>query len=671
MTVTINQNIVFSFAQTGVQAVSGSLQGLTGVIGKVVSMINPLNAAIGAIGSGAALAGIAQVGSQYEDLRIQMAQTLRMMGRGGTDFGQSLQNADATIQKIYTAAAALPGEAEDYAVAFRMAGANVDRAVGGMGEATFAAARSASNIEQSASRSAAQYQMTFNLVRDMTAIGVSMGRNSAETAMVLSNAVNTQRGMLEMGSDYTRDLVNAMRSIPQYANLTVQSFNAMKLEDRVRVMQQLAGQYKDMIEASSGTWAAVSGSFATMSRQLVRLSTADLFGAMVRGVQKVNEAFVDSEGRLTEFGVLTTKIGSIIGSTIGKAIEWLAESFLALSKTTRGWLASLADSPIIAGLDKIAGAVGALSTNAKMGAAGGAVAAGALGSAALTGPAGMAIAAFAVGMGEFLNNTEAVNSVLTSLKTVIDPLIAIVVSVVGLFGSVAGLLGAVVTGALPGIVEGLSAFYAAMLSVYTIIIDFTSAVIEKLTPGFRSLAVGVGAVVRGLGHVLAPIIRLVGGVLLVLFDIIVKYVAPVFNFLIDIIGQVIEGLGLFLDWIGSLLGQAVDAIMPAGGDESPATSAMRDMLNSLTASLEGTADAADASAESSEAAASAVAARPTPGGRGGGGVHQDFRNSRFEIQQKFEEGFDPDRVAVAFANDLGRVGERRLSSGFEPLFGVR
>lgn len=49
----------------------------------------------------------------------------------------------------------------------------------------------------------------------------------------------------------------------------------------------------------------------------------------------------------------------------------------------------------------------------------------------------------------------------------------------------------------------------------------------------------------------------------------------------------------------------------------------------------------------------------------------DFRNSNFNIKQAFAEGFDPDRIAVAFANDLASLGERALQSGFAPLFAVR
>lgn len=49
----------------------------------------------------------------------------------------------------------------------------------------------------------------------------------------------------------------------------------------------------------------------------------------------------------------------------------------------------------------------------------------------------------------------------------------------------------------------------------------------------------------------------------------------------------------------------------------------------------------------------------------------DFRGSRFDITQNFAEGFDPDRIAVAFSNDLAALGETRTQSGFAPALAAR
>lgn len=54
------------------------------------------------------------------------------------------------------------------------------------------------------------------------------------------------------------------------------------------------------------------------------------------------------------------------------------------------------------------------------------------------------------------------------------------------------------------------------------------------------------------------------------------------------------------------------------------------------------------------------------------GTIQDFRGSHFDITQKFAEGFDPDRIAAAFADDLSMFGERSVeATGTLPLGVVR
>jgi hypothetical protein len=62
----------------------------------------------------------------------------------------------------------------------------------------------------------------------------------------------------------------------------------------------------------------------------------------------------------------------------------------------------------------------------------------------------------------------------------------------------------------------------------------------------------------------------------------------------------------------------------------------------------------------------ALGAREVPSGRPQNNF--DFRGSRFDITQSFAEGFDPDRIAVAFANDIAALGERKVTGQFVPPF---
>lgn len=50
-------------------------------------------------------------------------------------------------------------------------------------------------------------------------------------------------------------------------------------------------------------------------------------------------------------------------------------------------------------------------------------------------------------------------------------------------------------------------------------------------------------------------------------------------------------------------------------------------------------------------------------------INQDFRGSKFSIEQKFAQGFDPGRVLTAVREDTQKMAQRRLSSGLTPLFG--
>jgi hypothetical protein len=53
------------------------------------------------------------------------------------------------------------------------------------------------------------------------------------------------------------------------------------------------------------------------------------------------------------------------------------------------------------------------------------------------------------------------------------------------------------------------------------------------------------------------------------------------------------------------------------------------------------------------------------------GNNQDFRGSKFTINQNFAEGFDPGRIAVAITDDLAATADRRRQSGFAPLYSIR
>ena len=51
-------------------------------------------------------------------------------------------------------------------------------------------------------------------------------------------------------------------------------------------------------------------------------------------------------------------------------------------------------------------------------------------------------------------------------------------------------------------------------------------------------------------------------------------------------------------------------------------------------------------------------------------ITQDFRGSKFSIEQNFATGFDPGRVLTAVREDAAALAQRRLTAGNTPLFGA-
>lgn len=646
MATDINQKVKVTFQEVNADGFMSALGGMGSIIGSITSMINPMNLAIAGIGAGTALAGIISVGSAYEDLRIKMAQTMKFMGRGGDTFNDALESADRTINQINVAAAALPGEAEDYAMAMQLAGANVDRATG-------------------------DYQTSFDLIKNMTAIGIGMGHSAAETAQILSRSLQTQRGMLEMNSSYSVELLNAMKELPGHANMTLQSFNRMDLPGRVALMQQVTGQFEDMLQASAHTWSAVVGSFTSMSRQIFRLSSAPMFSAITDALGKVNTMFLDSEGHLTDLGRLVTTIGQTISEKLGGALSFVVDRLGEAAANATSFVRSLADSKMVRVIDNLVSGLSAVSGGQAAGAGGAGVAAAGLSTAGVTlfGPLAAIIIPLTAGFANFLTHTEAVTATFDSMMAIGEQLLGVLVPVIEYFGAMGALIGSAMAGIIPGFFDAIETITAPLIAFAIGMIGITTTIFEKLRPAFEHLGKSLGNLLRAIGTVLAPIVRILGHAMLSVYSSVADVLEPVVETLILVVSGVIDALTALVKWIGQVLGDAAQVLTDPDASvvERPEARRFREMLDGLADSMSGTSTSAD------EATESAARAREpgAPGGRGGGRVTQDFRGSRFDIQQKFDEGFDPDRIATAFASDLQRAGTRRLQSGFEPAFGVR
>ena len=147
------------------------------------------------------------------------------------------------------------------------------------------------------------------------------------------------------------------------------------------------------------------------------------------------------------------------------------------------------------------------------------------------------------------------------------------------------------------------------------------------------------------------------------------------SFFTKLVPAVIGGLGEAVDGILAVIQTILIVMSKMSTGAGLADVIMHPMQNILDAHAQATKRTADALKRTEMDRTSAVIAERTaqhhrtPEGREKQPYH-DFRNSRFDITQKFAEGFDPDRIAVAFTQDLAGLADKRTQSGFAPLFGV-
>lgn len=140
------------------------------------------------------------------------------------------------------------------------------------------------------------------------------------------------------------------------------------------------------------------------------------------------------------------------------------------------------------------------------------------------------------------------------------------------------------------------------------------------------------------------------------------------RFFSQVVSRVFTALGAVIDGLLSTMHTLIHVFAIIAKDGLSALT--RPVLLWQTAAGAARADMAIAARQDREtkARATAAASRETPDARDKQ-PNFDFRGSHFDIKQAFSD-VDPDRIAVAFANDLAGLGEKRVQSSFSPLWAV-
>ncbi len=471
-----------------------------------------------------------------------------------------------------------------------------------------------------------------SFTNDFTAVTSTFAIDAGQAGRDLSRLLQAGRGGAGMDNMTFMRMMPFLKQVEGQANLTAESFNRMTEPERLRILREGLEQLNPMIEAAGNTWDAQTGALASNARMLTRLATAPFFEMMKSSLGDINGALMTTEGTLTPLGQTIVDIGKNVSTYLAGGFTRVADVVKGLT-THLGEMANFVQSsPAFAAIlrigDTIRNTLGTAvdaGTNVVEGASGGA--AGVL---------------------------DRVMGVINSLAGIFETLSSAVAPAISLMATYAGLMLDMVSG-LSGMAQGVQMIVTPLIQFAMGLADIVVKRFGEMRPHLQKLFDAVGRLGTAIGTVLNPLIRLLSTVFTWLYDKLSGFLIPIFNLLIDTLTFVIDKLGDLLTWIGEQVGgDNARTIAGAGAGREEEETGL--VFNATPPSTE---------------AADAATARPTPAGRGGGNTVQDFRYSRFDIQQKFDEGFDPDRIAVAFATDLGRVGAQRLESGFQPLFGLR
>lgn len=611
--------------------------GLTSVLNQIKSSASSAMSSFGAmknmvlagaagIGLGAIVNGIIEVGAQAEQTSLVLGGMLTAFGYAG-DLTSGMQQASGVMESIERAAAALPGEAQEYVEVFQ-AGFSLmqTRLIPQMNDSLLAGMR-----EMTGEQLPTALDQMAGFSNQMTAIGrtfqIDAGQIGRDMNLMLS-------GRAGVGSRTFSALLPYMQQVEGQAGLTAISFNHLTDAQRVDVLVKGMAKLRPMLQGAATTWDAITGSIKTTVNQTIRGATLPIFNEIKSVAQEVSTA-------LDHWKPTIVSLGAMIS-------QHLVGAFHSVRRTVDRMMASNGFMT----LERIAGQgrdmVMRIVQNGDQQRGAGVAA-----SAIYSGPMGAFLGA---AITAFVSNTQLVETSLLALANITDTLTGFVEPVLTLFGDLGLYLGTMVANIIPGLTWGLAMVVEGARYLATPLLEIGHEIMTAVGPQLTALGTAMGSLFQSIGSIIRPALQSFGEGLREMWSLAREYVVPAIRTFAEVLQFVIEKLAGFLSRLGgSFQGRIQGMITPLHN----------------TAVRTASEAAADAATRATQAAAQAAARAPAaPAARGGHHTHNDFRFSRFDITQKFAEGFDPDRLAVAFVNDIQQMANAPLRSGFDPLFSV-
>lgn len=412
-----------------------------------------------------------------------------------------------------------------------------------------------------------------------------------------------------------------------------EQFNQLTQSERVEKLRQALSGFGEAGDAYAKSLPGVTSTFTDIYEQLRRAAFRPVFDLITRSIGKVNDRLLASRERI---GAVLTTLGERAAGGIGRIVDkgldgldYLAAHWDEIALKIDTAISKLRSMvPMIVQAGKAFLAISAARQVLGMGVSAVGTGVSAVSSLASLGVGGAGAAAEAAGGAGAAAAGGGVMAGLEAALAALAPLIAPVVAALAAVGSV----GVFVAERWDDLKLAIAPMMPVLESLWASLKELGELVMRILLPPMKLLGASI------LGTVVPPLL-----VLVKVFELLVRGAVLV----LEVIANIVEA-------IETLLAPAFDSIVSMIGMTAAA-------LGQYTKEAKVDRILSDDGAASAAAAASSGAMSDAPGERAP--TVMDFRGSKISIRQEFRDQ-DPDRIAVQMAEDLRRMSEYKVTSGF-------
>jgi len=462
-----------------------------------------------------------------------------------------------------------------------------------------------------------------NFTSRFSAVAIANGVEAIQVASDLPRLVGGSAGIM---LPTFRKLLPLIKKAGADIGLTIsgaEQLNKLTAGQRLMILQRVIALSGGAIDAFESTIDAAEGTIESYTAAMMRAGGAPIYQAYVSGLQRVVGALGGSERALTGAFV---GFGRLVAGAMNMAVS-------AAEQVGR----TLAGIPLLRSLLAVMAGGGAGGVGATL--------------------SGMGQMAFTGALAALEGTVQSIAGVFALLAPIVAAVTAVLAPIVAVFLMIHSAVGAFI-GTLADVALPVLGFVFSRVAV----------LFNELLPVFKAMYAAGQQLGKGLAQLVGPVVGVLGLALGGLVEVLKFVLVPAFSLVAIAVRGLADGIEAVVNWLASYI-PGMKAVSFGGGKS----------LSDMFASLVPAGSGISAGAESmitrdlfgGPATAGAAAAGRAKVPKKRGGTNYDFRYSRFDITQQFAEGFDPDRIAVAFADDLSKLGEMRAQSNLAPVFALR